>query len=474
MKIKMKHVVVIFAMFLLCILSACGCNGDGTIDYSSAEGTLKETHLSTITTEINTVLETSGLGANELSVIISEIRTNFNGTNTTEVIKNALTKSNVIIDIDEKTNEIYANVLNAVRIKAKAILGNFYNLEDLKTHQVETCEKQKLKTESILDTATEINTDIVKDKVVSDTVNVYQMMSNYYQQITKLKSSNSPIRVFNIKEDGFFPTIFNNFLVYPIGWILQFIAKAFGGYYIVGVLFVTILIRTLMTPVYNSTNNMSLKMQLMQPDLQKLEAKYANRTDPESQQAKQMEQMKIYKKYKMGFGGCLSMFFQLPVFLGVYHAVTRIQMNDGTILDSPNWIDGMNSNFLGIDLFLEKGEPWTWQFWGVMIILVLVVGTQILQQVFTTLSQKKTYEKSQENIPEYKRKAMQQNQTNGSMKFMMYFMIFMMGVFVFQSAAGLGLYWLIGNVYSLIQMFLNYKNADKKLARLKKKLNIGE
>ena len=69
---------------------------------------------------------------------------------------------------------------------------------------------------------------------------------------------------------------------------------------------------------------------------------------------------------------------------------------------------------------------------------------------------------------------MQQNQTNGSMKFMMYFMIFMMGVFVFQSAAGLGLYWLIGNVYSLIQMFLNYKNADKKLARLKKKLNIGE
>ena len=209
-----------------------------------------------------------------------------------------------------------------------------------------------------------------------------------------------------------------------------------------------------MTPVYNSTNNMSLKMQLMQPDLQKLEAKYANRTDPESQQAKQMEQMKIYKKYKMGFGGCLSMFFQLPVFLGVYHAVTRIQMNDGTILNSPNWIEGMNTNFLGIDLFLEKGEPWTWQFWGVMIILVLVVGTQILQQIFTTISQK--------------------NQTNGSMKFMMYFMIFMMGVFVFQSAAGLGLYWLIGNVYSLIQMFLNYKNADKKLARLKKKLNIGE
>ena len=69
---------------------------------------------------------------------------------------------------------------------------------------------------------------------------------------------------------------------------------------------------------------------------------------------------------------------------------------------------------------------------------------------------------------------MQQNQTNGSMKFMMYFMIVMMGIFVFQSAAGLGIYWLIGNFYSLAQMYFNYKNSDKKLARLKKKLGIEE
>lgn len=474
MKIRIKHVAIVFAVFLLCILSACGCGGDKPLDYSTAEGTLKETHLNAITTEVETNLATKGLDANNLSTLISEIRTTFNGTNTSDVIKNALTKSNVVSDVDALTVELYDKVLISVKTKAKNILGNFYKLEDLKTHQVETCERQRLQTEEILDHATTIDTNVVKDKVVLETNNVYQIMSNYYQQITKLKSQNSPIRIFNIKEDGFFPTIFNNFLVFPIGWILQFIAKAFGGYYIIGVLYVTILIRTLMTPVYNSTNNMSLKMQLMQPDLQKLEAKYANRTDPESQQAKQMEQMKIYKKYKMGFGGCLSMFFQLPVFLGVYHAVTRIQFNDGTILNSPNWVEGMNTNFLGINLFLERGEAWTWQFWGVMIILVLVVGTQILQQIFTTISQKKTYEKSQENIPEYKRKAMQQNQTNGSMKFMMYFMIFMMGVFVFQSAAGLGLYWLIGNIYSLIQMFLNYKNSEKKLARLKKKLNIGE
>ena len=228
MKIRIKHVAIVFAVFLLCILSACGCGGDKPLDYSTAEGTLKETHLNAITTEVETNLATKGLDANNLSTLISEIRTTFNGTNTSDVIKNALTKSNVVSDVDALTVELYDKVLISVKTKAKTILGNFYKLEDLKTHQVETCERQRLQTEEILDHATTIDTNVVKDKVVLETNNVYQIMSNYYQQITKLKSQNSPIRIFNIKEDGFFPTIFNNFLVFPIGWILQFIAKAFG------------------------------------------------------------------------------------------------------------------------------------------------------------------------------------------------------------------------------------------------------
>ena len=474
MKLRKKHIIAFFSIVLLFVLTACGCGGDGTIDYNSAESSLKEAQLSSIVSEVEKKFSNTNLDINLSTTLINEIRTTFDGNNTRDVVSNALIKSSVIEDVTKDTEEIYNSVLENVKVKAYTLLGDFYNLEKLETHQKSICEKKKYQTEEIIYTAVEMESNISKDKIVSETKNIYQMMSNYYQEITSLKTQNSPIRIYNIKEDGFIGTIFNNFLVYPIGWILQLIAKTFGGYYIIGVIYVTILIRTLMTPVYNSTNDMSLKMQLMQPDLQKLEAKFANRTDPESQQAKQMEQMKIYKKYKMGFGGCLSIFFQLPVFLGVYQAVTRIQLTDGTILNSPDWISGMNPMFLGINLFEEKGNINSWQFWGVMIILVLVVGTQILQQVFTSFSQKKTYERSQENIPAYKRKAMQQNQTNGSMKFMMYFMIFMMGVFVFQSAAGLGLYWLIGNIYSLIQMYLNYKNADKKLERLKKKLNIGE
>ena len=51
------------------------------------------------------------------------------------------------------------------------------------------------------------------------------------------------------------------------------------------------------------------------------------------------------------------------------------------------------------------------------------------------------------------------------MKYMLWFMIFMMGSFVWTSKAGLGVYWLIGNIYSVVQMFVNNYLNDKKAAK---------
>ena len=53
------------------------------------------------------------------------------------------------------------------------------------------------------------------------------------------------------------------------------------------------------------------------------------------------------------------------------------------------------------------------------------------------------------------------------MKYVMYLMIFMMGSFVFQSKAGLGVYWLIGNLYSMLQMFINNEMGQRKLKKMR-------
>ena len=482
MKFLNKKIAFCFALLILLVtLTSCGCNGCGgtkTLTYDNAAAEIKKTQINYIQSGL---IEIAGDKVSPTNITQAKevVDKEFDGKNLDAVIIKALGIMKNDLSATDEMLEIYKNIikdkqLEAAKSKAISLLSGFYVVEDLQRHQVELCEKEKIKYTELINSATTIHQEVDAKNITDGSDNVYQLVSNYYLSTNTLKNQMSPIRVFSFKEDGFFKALFNNLLVFPIGWLLQAISSLFGGYYIVGLFIVTLLIRTLMMPVYNSTNNMSLKMQLMQPELQKLEAKYQNRKDPDSERAKQMEQMQLYKKYKMGLGGCFSMLLQFPIFMSVYQAVSRMYLTDGTVLNSPNWVNKLNTKFLGLDLFLTRGEAWKGQFWGVIIILVLVVGTQFLQQYLSTVFQKKNYEKTQENIPAYKRQAMQQNQMNGSMKFMMYFMIVMMGMFVYQSAAGLGMYWLIGNIYSLTQMLLNNKFADRKLDKLKKKLKIGE
>ena len=83
--------------------------------------------------------------------------------------------------------------------------------------------------------------------------------------------------------------------------------------------------------------------------------------------------------------------------------------------------------------------------------------------------QKAAKNKAQEDVPMYRRQAVAQqaNDTQRTMKIVMYLMIFMMAVFVWTSKAGLGVYWLIGNCYSMFQMYINSKQSEKKLEKLK-------
>ena len=78
-----------------------------------------------------------------------------------------------------------------------------------------------------------------------------------------------------------------------------------GGSFVFGLFFTTIIVRTLAWPIYAKTNDMSLKMTVAQPELNRIQAKYANRKDPQSQHRMQQEMMAVYKKYKINPLGCI-------------------------------------------------------------------------------------------------------------------------------------------------------------------------
>lgn len=263
--------------------------------------------------------------------------------------------------------------------------------------------------------------------------------------------------------------------VYPMAAIMWAVSKtvAFGNYGIT-IIITTLIVRTLAWPIYAKTNDMGLKMQIVAPEAEKIKQKYAGKDDQQSQQRMQMETMQLYKKYGIGLGGCIMPLIQLPIFIGFFRTISRMPATildeSGNLLTSGHWLRVFtNTQIFGINL-LEGQTEVLIQKWGVIVLAVLVGITQIISLIITQRRQKKVKQEQQANVPAYRQQqASTQKQTEMTMNIMMYVMTGMMVLFVLRSPAGLGLYWLIGNIYTTLQSYFGHKNSQKRLEVLRSK-----
>lgn len=308
---------------------------------------------------------------------------------------------------------------------------------------------------------------------VNNSNNIYEITATFTLQVKERTLEGEPLHFYADSFGDFMSHFFNNLFVFPVGWLLYALSSLFGGYYIVGLLLTTIIIRTIGWPIYAKTNDMSIKMKAIEPEVAKLQEKYANRKDPDSQRMMQMEQARLYKQNGIGLGGCLLPFLQFPIFMAIFRAISRLPYTVATgDMYTLNWGEKIKSSFLSLDLYQDYTAGTTQLIW-IIILVILVSGTQLLSQILSELRQKKAKDKVDEDIPAYRRQAVKQqaNDQQKTMKMVMYMMIIMMAVFVWTSKAGLGVYWLIGNCYSMLQMYINSKQSEKKLIALKEKQN---
>lgn len=245
------------------------------------------------------------------------------------------------------------------------------------------------------------------------------------------------------------------FLQTPIAFLMSLIGKLTGGSFAIAILITTLIVRTLAWPIYAKTNDMSMKMSIAQPDLDRLQRKYAGRKDPESQQKQQMEMMQIYKKHKINMLGCLLPFLQMPIFLAMYEVVKRLTIPGGQFYKNV-----LNTKFIWTDLDAPDTVS--------KIIFTALVGvTMILLQKISSV--KPSYAKK---VPNKNPQAQQQEQT---MKMVSYFMVIMM-VFAAFATPGLALsfYWIIGNVYAIAQTLINRKLNESKYEKLQEEKLYGK
>ena len=278
---------------------------------------------------------------------------------------------------------------------------------------------------------------------------------------------------------------FWDIFVYPMAGIMWLVGKTIGfGDYALTIIFSTLIVRTIAWPIYAKSNDMQLKMKIMQPEIDKINAKYANKTDEQSRQRQQMETMQLYKKYGVGIGGCLMPIIQMPIFLGFYYALRKLP---ASMAIEGHWLNIFNNTKLfgiyltitrtGSELSEESLAAITdfnakVQNWGVIILAILVGLTQAISIIISEIRQKKVQKAQESGIPEYRRAQNQNPQaksTGTAMKVMLYFFAVMMVIFVLQIPAALGLYWVVGNVYTTGQTAIGQLTSNKRLEKLKKK-----
>lgn len=480
-KIKNKSLFLLtFLLLIMVTLTSCGsCSGTSygnKYEEEKANGSEAQSQVDWITTELHNYevelnestdpVEAEALLKEKAKELIAAYP-NYNGiSGKKDDDKAAKNYKVILIKADIEEYKTYIDKSYAYKDGSGNSVWEAFKLEDYD-------EAVKVNTSCLSCFFAQTNTSS-KEKIenIENETNIYNIIATFTLQVKERTQEGEPLHFYADSFGDFMGHFFNNLFIFPVGWVLYFISNLCGGFYIIGLIITTLLVRTLGWPIYAKTNDMSLKMKAIEPEVAKIQAKYANRKDPDSQRMMQMEQARLYKQNGIGLGGCVMPFLQFPIFMAIYRAVSRIPYTVATTGTkyTLNWGAELNSKLFNLDLFQDYTAGTGQMIW-IIILVVLVAGTQFLSQILSEKRQKDAKSKAQEDIPMYRRQAaaQQANDAQKSMKIVMYLMIVMMAVFVWTSKAGLGIYWLIGNCYSMFQMYINSKQSEKKLEKLKEK-----
>ena len=197
-----------------------------------------------------------------------------------------------------------------------------------------------------------------------------------------------------------------------------------GVSYVLAIILFTAIIRLLILPLNIKSTKSNAKMQEIQPEMKKLQAKYAN--DP---QKLQLETSKLMKENNVSmFGGCLPALLPLPILFALYGVFRNITATPGA-----------DTSFLFIpDIFDIPGG-----FISIILAILSALSTYIPSLLLS--------------------KSMPQQEGGMNMSTMNIVMSGMMGFMSLQFQPILVIYWITGGIIQVIQTyFLNYLPAMKK------------
>jgi YidC/Oxa1 family membrane protein insertase len=196
----------------------------------------------------------------------------------------------------------------------------------------------------------------------------------------------------------------------------------------------TIIVRLILFPLTWKQFSSAQAMQAIQPQLKELQKKYKS-----DRQKLQAETMALYQQHRVNpFASCLPIILQLPVFIGLYAAIKGLGP-----LEAPQYqasVEALNqASFLWIP-HLGLPDPY-------YVLLVVYVVSQLISTELMLV-----------------------NQTDKSQKMIMRAMPIIFVIFLWKFPAGLFVYWVTTNLWTigqqlLIRRFMKPRTVEELQAR---------
>lgn len=301
--------------------------------------------------------------------------------------------------------------------------------------------------------------------------------------------------------------IIGQIIGYPLGFIMYLIYSLVNNYGVSLIIF-TIVAKLIMAPVYVNQQKMTAKQKAVNPKLEKLRKSFAN-----NPQRLQEEQMKLYQEHNINpMAGCLPLLLQFAVLYGVLDVVYRplthiLRMSKDTMTQAQNILvsylteQGITEKYMSsrpeliimqyakqnpdifssIEGFADKVlnfnntlfglidlgvtptiHPEVWNASAIALLMIPIASGvfQLILTVYTQIRQKRD------------------NPEAAKMMAGMNVILYMMPLFsvwiAFGFPAGVGFYWTLSSIFSLIQTIIinsvmTPERVDRMLAKEKEK-----
>lgn len=259
-------------------------------------------------------------------------------------------------------------------------------------------------------------------------------------------------------------------IFYPLKWVVAWIMYGFhelltaiglpsesGAAWVGSIVGLVVVIRILLIPLFVKQIKASRGMQLVAPELQKVQKKYKGKTDPASREAMTRETMELYKKHGTNpFASCLPILAQSPIFFALFRVLFTLPAvaegnYQGGARDSIGPIDQQlaqeaeNATIFGArisETFLGSDDV------SVKIVTVLLI---VAMSATTFFTQKQL---TQKNMPA----SALQGPMAQQQKMLLYLLPLIFAISGVNFPIGVLVYWTTTNLWSMGQQFYVIRN----------------